>query len=144
MRASGERGRDRREVTGVIGPERVRRGAFDVESKPEACAWLDPMPHAEDGFISLNHYIPHEADPVKGRWTVHIKYPKYGEARGPGSTPFKGRILQLGPGSCFQFPGRPRRWYGTMLSGLPGHPHDALHYGLALAIGMKWPRVKPA
>jgi CRISPR/Cas system CSM-associated protein Csm4 (group 5 of RAMP superfamily) len=114
------------------------RGTFAVEPPPAACDWLEPQ-RFEDGFVSLNRFIPHQTDPVKGCWTVHVKYPKFGDEFSSGGQICKGRIVQLGPGSCFQFPGRPKRWYGTMLSNLPGRP-EALHYGLALAIGMKWPR----
>lgn len=128
-------------ATGQFGLGRQRtlgRGAFTVDGPPVACDWLEPQ-RFEDGFISLNRFVPHQTDPVKGRWTVHVKYPKYGDEFSSGGQASKGRIVQLGPGSCFQFPGRPKRWYGSMLSNLPGHP-EALHYGLALAIGLKWPK----
>jgi CRISPR-associated protein Csm4 len=114
------------------------RGVFTVDRPPIVCDWLEPL-RFEDGYISLNRFIPHQTDPVKGCWTVHVKYPKYGDEFSSGGQASKGRIVQLGPGSCFQFPGRPKRWYGTMLANLPNHP-EALHYGLSLAIGMKWPQ----
>ncbi len=115
------------------------RGAFEVDKKVEACAWLGPQAF-ENGFVTLSRFVPSETDPVKGRWTVAIKYPKFGESRSAEGRPFKGRLVQLGPGSCFEFPGRPKRWYGRMISGLPGYPKDALHYGLGFAVGISWPK----
>jgi CRISPR-associated protein Csm4 len=107
------------------------RGQFDVDREIEPCPWLDPQPF-ENGFVSLSRFVPEETDPTRGLWTVHVKYPKLEQSDRPG----KGRLLQLGPGSCFQLTARPKRFYGRMLTGLPG---GAMHYGLSLAVGIKWP-----
>jgi CRISPR-associated protein Csm4 len=122
------------------------RGQFTMEAAPEACPWLDPMPF-ESGFVSLSNFVPQETDPSRGRWSLRVKYPKYSAgsnaaASGDGATPartLKGRLLQLEAGSCFQCPGRPRRWYGSMIPARSGDADGPLHYGLALAIGIKWP-----
>lgn len=106
-------------------------GQFEVPEKPEPCPWLEPLPF-ESGFVSLSHFIPQESDPTKGRWSLQVKYPKLSAGHGSPNA-FKGRLLQLEAGSCFQSPGRPRRWYGRMVG------DKTLHYGLALAIGIKWP-----
>jgi CRISPR-associated protein Csm4 len=118
------------------------RGQFTVDVAPEACPWLEPMPF-ESGFVSLSNFVPQETDPARGRWSVLVKYPKYSAgAHANGATkgnPLKGRLLQLEAGSCFQSPGRPRRWYGSMIPAKSGDTDGPLHYGLALAIGIKWP-----
>lgn len=118
----GEHGFGQRRATG--------RGQFTVEGEPQACPWLEPMPF-ENGFVSLSNFVPHENDPARGQWSIHVKYPKSGGAGNPN----KGRLLQLEAGSCFQCTSRPKRWYGAML---PSRGQE-LHYGLALAIGIKWP-----
>jgi CRISPR-associated protein Csm4 len=112
------------------------RGQFTMDAAPEACPWLDPMPF-ESGFVSLSNFVPQETDPARGRWSIRVKYPKFGA--GVTQTSLKGRLLQLEAGSCFQCPGRPRRWYGSMIPAKSGDTDGPLHYGLALAIGIKWP-----
>jgi len=111
------------------------RGQFTMDTAPEACPWLDPMPF-ESGFVSLSNFVPQETDPARGRWSLRVKYPK--SSGGSGHT-LKGRLLQLEAGSCFQCPGRPRRWYGGMIPAKTGDSDGPLQYGLALAIGIKWP-----
>ncbi|SRR5579871_133083 len=129
LAGAGERG---------IGARRgMGRGQFTLEGAPEACPWLDPLPF-ESGFVTLSNFVPQDTDPTRGRWAIAVKYPKLagepGGRSGQDSNPLKGRLLQLRAGSCFQCPGRPRRWYGSMIP-----VQAALHYGLALAIGIKWP-----
>jgi CRISPR-associated protein Csm4 len=109
------------------------RGQFEVEGKPEPCPWLEPMPF-ESGFVTLSDFVPQENDPARGRWGVRVKYPKLSAGHTKPHA-LKGRLLQLEAGSCFQCPGRPRRWYG----GLVGGGQGAVQYGFALAIGIKWP-----
>ena len=106
------------------------RGQFEVQGEAEPCTWLEPMPF-ESGFVTLSDFVPQESDPTRGCWNVRVKYPK-----GSGGTSLKGRLIQLEAGACFQSLGRPRRWYGGMIPMTGG----AVHYALALAIGIKWPR----
>src|SRR5512140_2766944 len=113
------------------------RGAFELLAGPEPVEWLEPLPF-ENAFVTLSHFVPEESDPADGVWNALVKYPRLGSERGNSSTPWKGRLVMLGPGSCFRPAGRPRRWYGRMIPGLsPAFP-DAIHYGLAYAIGIRW------
>lgn len=129
LRSLGRSGFGKRAATG--------RGAFEVLGAAEPCEWLEPLPF-ENAFVSLSHFVPDDADPADGWWQTTIKYPKLGVERGASSTPYKGRLVMLRPGSCFRPMGRPRRWYGRMLAGLsPAFP-DALHYGLAYSVGLRW------
>ncbi len=129
LRSLGRSGFGRRATTG--------RGAFEVLGAAESCDWLEPLPF-ENAFVSLSHFVPDETDPADGWWDTLVKFPKLGSERGASSTPTKGRLILLRPGSCFRPMGRPRRWYGRMLPGLsPAFP-DALHYGLAYAVGIRW------
>jgi CRISPR-associated protein Csm4 len=136
LQSVGATGFGRRRGTG--------RGQFTMEAAPEACPWLDPMPF-ENGFVTLSNFVPQETDPARGRWSIRVKYPKFSAGSNPeGAVParassLKGRLLQLEAGSCFQSPGRPRRWYGSMIPAKSGDADGPLHYGLALAIGIKWP-----
>ena len=115
----------------------IGRGAFELLGPAEACEWLEPLPF-QNAFVSLSHFVPDESDPADGWWETLVKYPRLGAERGDTALPFKGRLVMLRPGSCFRSPGRPRRWYGRVLAGLsPAFP-DALHYGLAYAIGIRW------
>jgi hypothetical protein len=113
------------------------RGAFEVIGEPEMCEWLDPLPF-ENAFVSLSHFVPDENDPADGWWETLVKHPKLGMERGASSAPLKGRLIMLRPGSCFRPMGRPRRWYGRILTGLsPAFP-DTVHYALAFAVGIRW------
>lgn len=129
LRSLGRSGFGRRSSTG--------RGAFELLGAAESCEWLDPLPF-ENAFVTLSHFVPDETDPADGWWDTQVKFPKLGSERGASSSPTKGRLVLLRPGSCFRPMGRPRRWYGRMLAGLsPAFP-DALHYGLAYAVGIRW------
>jgi len=129
LRSLGRSGFGKRASTG--------RGAFEVLGPAEPCDWLEPLPF-EDAFVSLSHFVPDDKDPADGLWETLMKYPRLGSERSASLSPFKGRLVMLRPGSCFRPLGRPRRWYGRMLAGLsPAFP-DALHYGLAYAIGIRW------
>ena len=129
LRGLGRSGFGRRASSG--------RGAFEVEGEAEPCPWLEPLPF-ENAFVALNHFVPDDGDPADGWWDTLLKYPKLGSERGASSTPFKGRLLMLTPGTCLRPSGRPRRWYGRMIAGLsPAFP-DALHYGLCYAVGIRW------
>lgn len=112
------------------------RGAFELLGAAEPADWLEPLPF-ENAFVSLGHFVPEDSDPADGVWNVLVKYPKLGSARNSAG-PYKGRLVMLTPGSCFRPAGRPRRWYGRMIAGLsPAFP-EALHYGLGLAVGLRW------
>ena len=136
LQSVGARGFGKRRGTG--------RGQFTIEADPEACSWLDPMPF-ESGFVTLSNFVPQETDPARGRWSLLLKYPKFSVGCDPdravpaSANSLKGCLLQLEAGSCFQSPGRPRRWYGSMIPAKAGVTDGPLHYGLALAIGIKWP-----
>jgi len=109
----------------------------DAHLGAEPVDWLEPLPF-ENAFVSLGHFVPDDSDPADGVWDVLVKYPRLGSVRGSSATPYKGRVVMLTPGSCFRPAGRPRRWYGRMISGLsPAFP-DALHYGLGMAVGLRW------
>ena len=115
----------------------IGRGAFEVLGPAEACDWLEPLPF-ENAFVSFSHFAPDESDPADGWWEALVKYPRLGSARAAASMPSKGRLVMLQPGSCFRSPGRPRRWYGRVLTGLSPTFPDALHYALAFAVGLRW------
>ena len=115
------------------------RGAFELLGAAEPCDWLEPLPF-ENAFVSLSHFVPEDSDPADGWWDVLVKYPKMGSERSASAMPFKGRLVMLTPGSCFRPAGRPRRWYGRLLTGLsPAFP-DTVHYALAYAVGIRWER----
>jgi CRISPR-associated protein Csm4 len=129
LRALGRSGFGKRSATG--------RGAFELLGAAEPCDWLEPLPF-ENAFVSLSHFVPEDSDPADGWWNTLVKYPKMGSERAASSAPYKGRVVMLTPGSCFRPVGRPRRWYGRLLTGLsPAFP-DALHYALAYAVGIRW------
>lgn len=133
FRALGRSGFGKRNSTG--------RGAFELLGKAEPCDWLEPLPF-ENAFVSLSHFVPDDSDPADGFWETLVKYPKMGGPRAASSTPLKGRLVLLRPGSCFRPAGRPRRWYGRMLTGLsPAFP-DAMHYGLSFAVGIRWDELR--
>jgi len=115
----------------------IGRGAFQLLGGAELCDWLEPLPF-ENAFVSLSHFVPDDGDPAEGWWSTLVKYPKMGLERGASAAPFKGCLVLLRPGSCFRPAGRPRRWYGRLLTGLsPAFP-DAIHYALAYAVGIRW------
>lgn len=129
FRSLGRSGYGRNSSTG--------RGAFELLGKAELCDWLEPLPF-ENAFVSLSHFVPDESDPADGWWQTLVKYPRLGSERAASSSPYKGRLVMLRPGSCFRPAGRPRRWYGRVLAGLsPAFP-DIIHYGLAYAVGIRW------
>ena len=75
-----------------------------------------------NGFIALSSFVPHENDPVQGRWAFNIKYGKLGEGT-LSSNPFKKPFLQVKPGAVFFTGGPPKPFYGRVLQGLaPGFP----------------------
>lgn len=115
----------------------IGRGAFELLGPAETCDWLEPLPF-ENAFVSLSHFVPDESDPTDGWWNTLVKYPRLGSARAADSMPFKGRLVMLQPGSCFRSPGRPRRWYGRVLTDLSPAFHDTLHYAMAYAVGLRW------
>ncbi len=129
LRSLGRSGFGKRSTTG--------RGAFELVGQAERCEWLEPLPF-ENAFVSLSHFVPEEGDPCDGRWDTLVKYPKLGSERGASHSPLKGRLVMLRPGSCFRPMGRPRRWYGCVLTGLSAAFPDAVHYGLAYAVGIRW------
>jgi CRISPR-associated protein Csm4 len=105
-------------------------GAFDVQGA-ESCDWLDQYEGAT-GFVSLSHFVPAASDPVRGAWRAHVSYPKY-----HGSLvkhPWKGRLVQLAPGSCFHTGTQPRAWYGRAVPAPCDEFPQAIQYGLAFAV----------
>ena len=108
-------------------------GAFTVDGKAEPYPALDNYAGA-NGFVSLSHFVPARTDPTQGAWRTHVSYPKY-----HGSSvkhPFKGRLVQLTPGSCFHTAAQPRPWYGRGVEVARKHDEfpKAIQYGFAFAV----------
>jgi len=115
----------------------VGLGAFKVVGDPEACEWMDRTEGA-DGYVSLSHFIPSKHDPTDGRWSLLTKYPKFSPGV-PAKSPFKGRVLMLRPGSSFRAPAPIRPFYGRVVRNIwPDFP-DAVQYGLAFSVPIRWP-----
>lgn len=116
-------------------------GAFELKGEPEPADWLDQL-HGANAFVSLSHFLPAPADPSDGRWSLLVKYPKFSPGV-PTASPFKGRLLMLRPGSVFRIAGQPLLFYGRMLRGLSPEFPQAVHYGLAFPVPMRWPEEAP-
>lgn len=116
----------------------VGRGAFEINGEPEPCPWMDGTAGA-DGFISLSHFVPDADDPTDGVWSLLTKYPKFGAAA-PVPGPFKGRLTMIRPGSAFRVAGEVRPFYGRLLKGMHPGFAESVHYGLAFAVPVCWPR----
>lgn len=112
-------------------------GAFRLVGDPEACEWMDDDAEA-DGFVSLSHFIPAPDDPTDGRWSLVTKYPKFSPGA-PVSSPFKGRVLMLRPGSAFRAPAPIRPFYGYIQKNIHPDFPDAVQYGLAFSVPICWP-----
>lgn len=118
-------------VTGFGRKSSTGLGAFEVEDEAKGCEWLDGYEGAT-GFVSLSHFVPRDSDPTRGAWRTHVSYPKY-----HGSAvkhPFKGRLVQLTPGSCFYTGAAPRPWYGRAVSAGCEEFPEAIQYGFAFAV----------
>jgi CRISPR-associated protein Csm4 len=111
-------------------------GAFDVVEKPQLCEWLDRVADA-NAFVTLSHFVPAPTDPTKGRWRLHVTYPKF--HANAVSNVFKGSILMLAPGSVFRTGAAPQPWYGSMISVARPEIPRAVHYALAFAAPLRWP-----
>jgi CRISPR-associated protein Csm4 len=118
-------------VTGFGRKSSTGLGAFELDGKAEPYPALDNYEGA-NGFVSLSHFVPARTDPTRGAWRTHVSYPKY-----HGSSvkhPFKGRLVQLTPGSCFHTVAQPRPWYGRAArAGCEEFP-EAIQYGFAFAV----------
>lgn len=112
-------------------------GAFEVIGSPKPCEWMDRAEGA-DGFVSLSHFVSATGDPTNGRWSLIVKYPKFGD-QAPVHSPFKGRIAMLEPGSVFQVTGKLLPFYGTVIEKLNPDFPEAVHYALAFPVPIKWP-----
>ena len=119
----------------------VGRGAFELAGEPEPAEWLDRLDGA-NAFVSLSHFVPAPGDPTDGRWSLLVKYPKF-SPRVPAGSPFKGRLLMLRPGSVFRVAGDPLSFYGRVLRHLSPEFPEAVHYGLAFPVPMRWPEEAP-
>jgi CRISPR-associated protein Csm4 len=114
------------------------RGAFRVAGDPEPCEWMDTAEGA-NAFVSLSPFIPATDDPTDGRWSLIAKYPKFSpEARVPHV--FKGRMVMMRPGSAFQCAAPVKPFYGRIVDGVSAEFTGAIHYALAFAVPMRWPR----
>jgi CRISPR-associated protein Csm4 len=118
-------------ITGFGRKSSTGLGAFEVDGKAERCEGLDGCEGA-NGFVSLSHFVPAATDSTSGAWRLLVSYPKYhGSAVGH---PFKGRLVQLAPGSWFHTGPEPRAWYGRWVdTGCAEYPR-ALQYGFAFAV----------
>ncbi len=96
-------------------------------------------PTDADAFVSLSAFVPDASDPIEGFWNAEVKRGKLGEERASGPNPFKRPVLRLTAGSAFRTRAMPRLWYGRMLPGLSSAYPDAVDYGLAFAVGLRWP-----
>ena len=106
-------------------------GSFELDGNAELYPGLDNYAGA-NGFVSLSHFVPAASDPARGAWRTHVSYPKY-----HGSSvkhPFKGRLVQLTPGSCFHTASQPRPWYGRAVRAGCGEFPEAIQYGFAFAV----------
>lgn len=112
-------------------------GAFEVSGDPEPCPWMDQIEEA-DAFVSLSHFVPAREDPTEGRWSLLTKYPKFSPGV-PHGLVFKGRLTMLRPGSAFYTGGRPRPFYGAILTNVSADFPQAVHYALAFPVPMRWP-----
>lgn len=96
-------------------------------------------PSDPSGFVSLSHFVPAPDDPRDGFWKVLIKYGKMGEEYAIGENPFKRPLVMLTPGSVFRTQGKPREFYGRLVSGVSEQNEKVVQYGFAFAVPMKMP-----
>ncbi len=113
------------------------RGAFRVVGDPIPCEWMDHT-DGTNGFVSLSHFIPAADDPTEGEWRLLTKYPKFSPGL-PGGSVFKGRVLMLRSGSAFRAAAPVRAFYGGVLKGIYSGFPEAVQYGLAFSVPVRWP-----
>jgi CRISPR-associated protein Csm4 len=118
-------------VTGFGKKSSTGLGAFIVDGEAEPYPALDNYADA-NGFVSLSHFVPAASDPTRGAWRTHVSYPKYHGAS--VKHPFKGRLVQLTPGSCFHTAAEPRPWYGRAVRAACEEFPEAIQYGFAFAV----------
>ena len=90
----------------------------------------------QTGFVSLSHFVPAKDDPREGRWSVHVKNPKFASDRVPRF--LKGNLIMLAAGSNFRTGGQPKSFYGRMIEMARAGFEEALHYGLAFVAPVVW------
>jgi CRISPR-associated protein Csm4 len=113
----------------------VGLGSFEIAGRVEASGRFE-IGDRHNGFVALSHFVPAEADPRDGYWSLHAKNPKFSGSH--VGRFLKGTLLMLTPGSRFATGGPPRDFYGRMIPmPRPGF-EKALHYGLCFAAPVIW------
>lgn len=101
------------------------------------------FPHLEkaNGFMTLSNFVPASDDPLRGSWSVLVKYGKLGEELAVRGNPFKQPLIMLEAGSAF-YHSPCRDYYGGLIEGLSGSFPQAVHYAYALPVPAVLPGVE--
>jgi CRISPR-associated protein Csm4 len=109
------------------------KGAFEIIGK------LEPFDRFEDiseanGFVSLSNFMPAKDDPTEGFYKTMVKYGKLGGEFTFGGNPFKKPLLMIQKGSVFKTNGKPRDFYGRVVSNVAPARPEVVQYGYGFAV----------
>jgi CRISPR-associated protein Csm4 len=107
------------------------KGAFTISGFEEFHGF-DGI-EAANGFVSLSHFVPTQADPTEGAYKTVVKYGKMGEEKALGGNPFKKPLLMVRPGAVFRTE-TPKQWYGRLIDGISYSDPHVVHYAYAFSV----------
>lgn len=90
-----------------------------------------------NGFVSLSHFAPEATDPVEGRYTTIVTFPKLDRECAVNRRFFKRPLILLTPGSVFYTEGKPREYYGRAVEKLAPGMAEAIQGCFAFAVPAK-------
>lgn len=116
----------------------IGKGQFIVAGGIEDFKGFDEERKNANGFVTLSNFCPDTNDPVEGLYKIMIKYGKLGEEFTFCGNPFKRPLVMIKTGSVFRTSGKPKDFYGRMVSKVSLSKEEVVHYGFSFAVPMKY------